>query len=69
MNFEVFITCALAGAGDTPSRSDKVPLTPRDIAASAVEAAKAGAAIAHIHVRNPDVTLRLMVRRRSEHLQ
>jgi uncharacterized protein (DUF849 family) len=54
MNFEVFITCALTGAGDTPSRSDKVPLTPRDIAASAVEAAKAGAAIVHIHVRNPE---------------
>jgi uncharacterized protein (DUF849 family) len=54
MNFEVFITCALTGAGDTLSRSDKVPVTPRDIAASAVEAAKAGAAIAHIHVRNPE---------------
>jgi uncharacterized protein (DUF849 family) len=54
MNFEVFITCALTGAGDTLSRSDKVPVTPRDIAASAVEAAKAGAAIVHIHVRNPE---------------
>ena len=54
MNFEVFITCALTGAGGISSRSDKVPLTPRDIAASAVEAAKAGAAIVHIHVRHPE---------------
>jgi uncharacterized protein (DUF849 family) len=54
MNFEVFITCALTGAGGTSSRSDKVPITPREIAASAIEAAKAGAAIAHIHVRNPE---------------
>ena len=53
MNFEVFITCALTGAGGTSERSDKVPITPREIAAAAAEAAKAGAAIAHIHVRNP----------------
>jgi len=53
MNFEVFITCALTGAGATTSRSEKVPVTPREIAAAAVEAAKAGAAIAHIHVRDP----------------
>ena len=50
---EVFITCAVTGAGDTVGRSDKVPITPASIAAAAVEAAKAGAAIAHIHVRDP----------------
>ncbi len=53
MNWDVFITCAVTGSGDTTSKSDKVPVTPKDIAASAVEAAKAGAAIVHIHVRDP----------------
>jgi len=53
MNREVFITCAVTGAGDTTGRSDKVPVTPQAIAEAAVEAAKAGAAIAHIHVRDP----------------
>lgn len=53
MNWEAFITCAVTGAGDSTGRSDKVPVTPAQIAASAVEAAKAGAAIAHIHVRDP----------------
>jgi len=52
-NHEVFITCALTGAGDTTGRSNKVPVTPRAIADAAVEAARAGAAIAHIHVRDP----------------
>jgi uncharacterized protein (DUF849 family) len=50
---EVFITCAVTGAGDTVGRSDKVPITPQQIAEAAIEAAKAGAAIAHIHVRDP----------------
>ncbi len=54
MNWDVFITCAVTGAGDTASRSDKVPVTPEQIAEAAVEAAKAGAAIAHIHVRDPE---------------
>jgi len=53
-NREVFITCAVTGSGDTPSRSDKVPVTPAEIAAAAVEAARAGAAVAHIHVRDPE---------------
>jgi uncharacterized protein (DUF849 family) len=53
-NRDVFITCALTGAGDTTSRSSHVPITPRQIADAAVEAAKAGAAIAHIHVRDPE---------------
>lgn len=51
---EVFITCALTGAGDTTGRSDKVPVTPRQIADSAIEAAEAGAAVVHIHVRDPE---------------
>ncbi|HEX4011188.1 MAG TPA: 3-keto-5-aminohexanoate cleavage protein [Solirubrobacteraceae bacterium] len=53
MNTEAFITCAVTGAGDTTSRSDQVPVTPEQIAASAVDAARAGAAVAHIHVRDP----------------
>ena len=53
MRWDVFITCAVTGAGDTTGKSDKVPITPKQIAASAVEAAQAGAAIVHIHVRDP----------------
>ncbi len=54
MNSEVIITCAVTGAGDTTGRSDKVPVTPEQIADAAIEAAKAGAAIAHVHVRDPE---------------
>jgi uncharacterized protein (DUF849 family) len=53
MRWDVFITCAVTGAGDTTGKSDKVPITPKQIAASAIEAAQAGAAIVHIHVRDP----------------
>jgi len=53
MNRDVFITCAVTGAGDTAGRSAHVPVTPAQIAEAAIEAAKAGAAIAHIHVRDP----------------
>lgn len=53
MNRDVFITCAVTGAGDTAGRSTHVPVTPAEIAQAAIEAAKAGAAIAHIHVRDP----------------
>ncbi|MFL5964011.1 MAG: 3-keto-5-aminohexanoate cleavage protein [Gaiellaceae bacterium] len=53
MNWEVFITCAVTGVGDTAARSDRVPVTAEEIAASAVEAAEAGAAVVHIHVRDP----------------
>lgn len=52
LNKNVIITCAITGAGDSANKSDKVPVTPREIADSAIEAAKAGAAIAHIHVRD-----------------
>lgn len=50
----VFITCAITGSGDTTSKSDLVPVTPQQIADAAIDAAKAGAAIVHIHVRNPE---------------
>ena len=50
----VFITCAITGSGDTTSKSDLVPITPQQIAEAAIDAAAAGAAIVHIHVRNPD---------------
>ena len=54
MNYDVVVTCAVTGAGDTTGKSPHVPVTPKDIAAAAIEAAKAGAAIAHIHVRDPE---------------
>lgn len=50
---EVFITCALTGAGNAVERSPHVPVTPEQIAGSAIEAARAGAAVVHIHVRDP----------------
>ncbi len=53
MNTEVFITCAVTGSGETTAKSDKVPVTPQQIGQSAIDAARAGAAIAHIHVRDP----------------
>jgi len=53
VNQEVFVTCAVTGAGDTTGASDRVPVTPEAIAEAAVEAARAGAAVAHIHVRDP----------------
>ncbi|PRX38274.1 Uncharacterized conserved protein, DUF849 family [Meinhardsimonia xiamenensis] len=53
MNREVFITCAVTGSGSTQERSPHVPRSPRQIAESAIEAAKAGAAIVHCHVRDP----------------
>ena len=54
MNADVFITCAVTGAGDTTGSSDRVPVTPQQIADSAIEAARAGAAVVHIHVRDPE---------------
>ena len=49
----VFITCAVTGSGNTVDKSDKVPVTPEQIAAECISAAKAGAAVVHIHVRDP----------------
>ena len=53
MNWEVFITCAVTGSGDTVGKSPHVPVTPEQIATAAIDAAKAGAAVTHIHVRDP----------------
>jgi uncharacterized protein (DUF849 family) len=53
MNNAVFITCAVTGSGDSAGRSPHVPVTPAQIAASAVDAHLAGAAIVHLHVRDP----------------
>ncbi|WP_085524192.1 3-keto-5-aminohexanoate cleavage protein [Tuberibacillus sp. Marseille-P3662] len=53
MQKKVIFTAAITGAGDTTEKSPHVPVTPEAIAESAIEAAKAGAAIAHIHVRDP----------------
>ncbi|MGB0412568.1 MAG: 3-keto-5-aminohexanoate cleavage protein [Pikeienuella sp.] len=54
MNKDVFITCAVTGGGGTQDRSPHVPRSPEQIANAAIEAAKAGAAIAHCHVRDPE---------------
>ena len=54
MNHNVIITCALTGAGDTVGKHPAIPVTPTQIAAAAVEAAKAGATVVHCHVRNPE---------------
>ena len=51
------ISCAVTGGGDTAGRNPAVPVTPEQIAGSAIDAGKAGAAIAHIHVRDPGTTL------------
>ena len=53
MNHDVMITCALTGAGDTVDKHPAIPVTPTQIAAAAVEAAKAGATVVHCHVRDP----------------
>ena len=54
MNFEVAITCAVTGAGDTVGKHPAIPVTPEQIAVAAIDAAKAGAAIVHCHVRDPE---------------
>jgi uncharacterized protein (DUF849 family) len=52
-NAKVIITCAITGAIHTPSMSPHLPVTPDDIAAAAIGAAEAGAAIVHLHARDP----------------
>ncbi len=54
MNRNVFITCAVTGSGGTQDKSPHVPRSPEQIANSAIDAAKAGAAIVHCHVRDPE---------------
>src|ERR1700728_5341263 len=56
MQRKVIISCAVTGSADTPGRNPAVPVTPEQIAQSSIDAAKAGAAIVHIHVRNPNTT-------------
>ena len=53
MNHNVIITCAVTGAGDTVDKHPAIPVTPTQIAAAAVEAARAGATVVHCHVRDP----------------
>ena len=54
MNRKPIITCAVTGSGDTASKHPDLPKSPAEIATAAIEAAKAGAAIAHVHVRDPE---------------
>ena len=54
MNNDVVITCAVTGAGDTTGKSHLVPVTPEQVANAAIEAAHAGAAVVHLHVRDPE---------------
>ncbi len=54
MNREVFITCAVTGSGSSQDKSHHVPRSPEQIANSAIDAAKAGAAVVHCHVRDPE---------------
>ncbi len=54
MNTEVIVTCAVTGTGDTVGKHPGVPVMTRQIWDAAVEAAKAGAAVAHVHVRDPE---------------
>jgi uncharacterized protein (DUF849 family) len=56
MQRKVMIACAVTGSADTPGKNAAVPVTPAQIAQSAIDAAKAGAAIVHIHVRDPQTT-------------
>ena len=57
MNNEVIVTCAVTGAGDTLRKHPEVPVTPEQISNAAIAAAKAGASVAHIHVRDPETGL------------
>ncbi|MCB1813294.1 MAG: 3-keto-5-aminohexanoate cleavage protein [Candidatus Competibacteraceae bacterium] len=54
MNRDVIITCAITGAGATVGKHPELPITPEQIANAAIDAAKAGAAVVHCHVREPD---------------
>src|SRR5262245_53656655 len=56
MQRKVMITCAVTGSADSPGKNPAVPVTPQQIAESCIDAAKAGAAVVHIHVRDPKTT-------------
>ncbi len=54
MKDDVIITCAVTGSADTADKHPNLPITPKQIADSSIEAAKAGAAVVHLHVRDPE---------------
>jgi uncharacterized protein (DUF849 family) len=54
MNTEVIVTCAVTGAGDTVGKHPAIPVTPQQIADAVIDSANAGAAVAHVHVRDPE---------------
>src|SRR5213592_1767121 len=56
MQRKVMISCAVTGSADSPGKNPAVPVTPAQIAASCIDAAKVGAAVVHIHVRDPKTT-------------
>ena len=56
MQRKIIISCAVTGSADSPGKNPAVPVTPEQIAKSSVDAANAGAAVVHIHVRNPQTT-------------
>src|SRR6266576_986824 len=60
MQRKVMISCAVTGSADSVGKNPAVPVTPQQIATSAIDAAKAGAAIVHIHVRDPKTGLASM---------
>lgn len=60
MTRKVVITCALTGSQDTCGKNPAVPASPEEIAQSGIDAAKAGAAVIHIHVRDPETKLASM---------
>ena len=62
---KVIITCAVTGSIHTPSMSPHLPITAEQIADAAIGAAEAGAAIVHLHARNPKDGRRTRVRRPS----
>lgn len=51
---KVVLTAAITGAGDTIQKNENVPVTPQELADSAIKCARAGATVAHIHVRDPE---------------
>src|SRR6266581_1448040 len=56
MQRKIIISCAVTGSADSPGKNPAVPVSPEQIAQSCVDAAKAGAAVVHIHVRDPKTT-------------
>ena len=54
MNRNIIVSCAVTGSGDSVGKHPAIPVTPIEISNAAIDAAKAGAAIVHIHVREPD---------------